>query len=169
MTFRSLLLAGLVAATARAQTPPPAPLSVGLLVFDGVQLSDAAVASDILGRAGANISIIAQYKIPIQAVFGATISYVMMTLSHIILRIKEPNLERPYRTPGGIVTTGIAFVLAIVALIAGFLVDTRVLVITAIVYVIALLYFGLYSRHHIVATAPEEEFELIESAESELH
>ncbi len=103
------------------------------------------------------------------AVFGATISYVMMTLSHIILRIKEPDLERPYRTPGGIVTTGIAFVLAMVALVAGFLVDTRVLVITAIVYVIALLYFGLYSRHHIVATAPEEEFELIESAESELH
>ena len=103
------------------------------------------------------------------AVFGATISYVMMTLSHIILRIKEPELERPYRTPGGVVTTGIAFVLAIVALIAGFLVDTRVLVITAIVYAIALLYFGLYSRHHIVATAPEEEFELIESAESELH
>ena len=103
------------------------------------------------------------------AVFGATISYVMMTLSHIILRIKEPDLERPYRTPGGIVTTGIAFVLAIVALVAGFLVDTRVLVITAIVYAIALLYFGLYSRHHIVATAPEEEFELIESAESELH
>ena len=103
------------------------------------------------------------------AVFGATISYVMMTLSHIILRIKEPELARPYRTPGGVVTTGIALVLAVVALIAGFLVDTRVLVITAIVYAIALLYFGLYSRHHIVASAPEEEFELIESAESELH
>ena len=103
------------------------------------------------------------------AVFGATISYVMMTLSHIMLRIKEPDLERPYRTPGGVVTTGIACVLAVVALIAGFLVDTRVLVITAIIYAIALAYFGLYSRHHIVATAPEEEFELIESAESELH
>ena len=103
------------------------------------------------------------------AVFGATISYVMMTLSHIILRIKEPDLERPYRTPGGVVTTGIACVLAVVALIAGFLVDTRVLFITAGIYAIALAYFGLYSRHHIVATAPEEEFELIESAESELH
>ena len=103
------------------------------------------------------------------AVFGATISYVMMTASHIILRIKEPDLERPYRTPGGIVTTGIALVLALVALVAGFLVDTRVLVITAAVYVVAIAYFGLYSRHHIVATAPEEEFALIESAESELH
>jgi ethanolamine permease len=102
------------------------------------------------------------------AVFGATISYIMMTLSHIILRIKEPDLERPYRTPGGVVTTGIAFVLACVALVAGFLVDTRVLVITAIVYAIALAYFGFYSRKHIVATAPEEEFDLIESAEDEL-
>lgn len=103
------------------------------------------------------------------AVFGATVSYIMMTASHIILRFKEPDLERPYRTPGGIVTTGIAFVLACAALVAGFLVDTRVLAICAAVYVVAIAYFGLYSRHHIVASAPEEEFELIESAESELH
>ncbi len=103
------------------------------------------------------------------AVFGATISYVMMMAAHIILRFKEPELERPYRTPGGVVTTGIALVLAVIALVAGFLVDTRVLVVTAVVYAIAIAYFGLYSRHHIVASAPEEEFELIESAESELH
>jgi ethanolamine permease len=103
------------------------------------------------------------------AVFGATISYVLMMLSHIILRRKEPDLERPYRTPGGVVTTGIALVLAVIAVIAGFLVDTRVLIITAAVYVLAIAYFGLYSRHHIVATAPEEEFELIEAAESDLH
>lgn len=102
------------------------------------------------------------------AVFGATISYVLMMLAHIILRIKEPNLERPYRTPGGVVTTGIALVLAVVAVIAGFLVDPRVLLITAGVYVLAIAYFGLYSRHQIVATAPEEEFELIEKAESDL-
>ncbi|MBC8132930.1 MAG: ethanolamine permease, partial [Deltaproteobacteria bacterium] len=55
------------------------------------------------------------------AVFGATMSYIMMCASHIVLRFKEPDLERPYRTPGGIVTTGIALVLAVVALIAGFL------------------------------------------------
>jgi len=103
------------------------------------------------------------------AVFGATVSYIMMCASHIILRFKEPDLERPYRTPGGIVTTGIALVLAVVALIAGFLVDTRVLVISAVVFAVAIAYFGLYSRHHIVGTAPEEEFALIESAESELH
>jgi len=34
------------------------------------------------------------------AVFGATISYALMMLSHIVLRSREPDLERPYRTPG---------------------------------------------------------------------
>ncbi len=33
------------------------------------------------------------------AVFGATTSYILMTASHIILRVKEPDLHRPYRTP----------------------------------------------------------------------
>src|ERR687893_226562 len=46
------------------------------------------------------------------AVFGAAISYVLMTLSHIVLRRREPNLERPYRTPGGVITSGVACGLA---------------------------------------------------------
>jgi ethanolamine permease len=29
-------------------------------------------------------------------------------------------------------------------------------------------YFAIYSRHHLVAQAPEEEFEAIEKAEAEL-
>ena len=36
------------------------------------------------------------------------------------------------------------------------------------VYVVAILYFGLYSRHHLVAKAPEEEFDAIQRAEAEL-
>jgi ethanolamine permease len=91
------------------------------------------------------------------AVFGATISYVMMMASHIALRIREPNLERPYRTPGGILTSGIALVLACVAVVAGFLVDPRVVIGAAIVYAIFIAYFGFYSRHHLVAAAPGEE------------
>lgn len=102
------------------------------------------------------------------AVFGATISYALMMLSHIVLRYREPNLERPYRTPGGKFTSGVALVLSIAAIVAGFLVDPRVLIGTAIVYAIAIAYFGFYSRHHLVAQAPEEEFEAIEKAESEL-
>jgi ethanolamine permease len=102
------------------------------------------------------------------SVFGATISYVLMMLAHIILRYKEPDLERPYKTPGGIFTSGIALVLGVAAVIAGFVVDPRVLIGTAIVYAIMIAYFAIHSRHHLVAQAPEEEFEAIERAEAEL-
>jgi ethanolamine permease len=102
------------------------------------------------------------------AVFGATVSYVLMLLSHIVLRTKEPELERPYRTPGGVVTSGVALVLAIAAVIAVFFVDETAALITLGVYLLATLYFALYSRHHLVAQAPEEEFEALVRAESEL-
>jgi ethanolamine permease len=102
------------------------------------------------------------------AVFGAAVSYVLMMLSHIVLRSREPDLERGYLTPGGTKTSGVALVLAVLAVVATFLVDTTAAFITLGVYVAAALYFGLYSRHHLVARAPEEEFEAIERAEAEL-
>ena len=103
------------------------------------------------------------------AVFGATISYAMMSLSHIILRKKEPNLERPYRTPGGIITSGIALVLSLVALASTFIVSLQAAAWSALFYLIMVTYFVLYSRHRLVASAPEEEFDIISSAESELN
>jgi ethanolamine permease len=102
------------------------------------------------------------------AVFGATVSYVLMMASHIALRIKEPHLQRPYRTPGGVVTSGIALVLGCVALVASFLVDWRVALGAAAIYAVHIAYFAFYSRHHLVAQAPEEEFEAIQKAEEEL-
>ncbi len=102
------------------------------------------------------------------AVFGATISYALMMLAHIVLRRREPDLERPYRTPGGTATSGVALVLAVLAVIATFIVDVRAALIALGVYALFLAYFGLYSRHHLVAQAPEEEFATIEEAESEL-
>ncbi len=102
------------------------------------------------------------------AVFGATVSYVLMMLSHIVLRRREPDLERPYRTPGGTLTTGVALVLAVCAVIATFFVDVRAAGITAAIFLVALVYFWLYSRHHLVSNAPEEEFAAIADAEREL-
>ncbi|VXB53085.1 ethanolamine permease [Nocardioides sp. AX2bis] len=102
------------------------------------------------------------------AVFGATISYVLMMASHIVLRFKEPDLERPYRTPGGIVTTGIALVLSLVAVVACYVVEPKVIQVTAGVFVVAIAYFGFYSRHHIRQGAPEEEFAAISDAEKGL-
>ena len=102
------------------------------------------------------------------AVFGATVSYVLMNLSHIVLRRKEPNMERPYRTPGGAITTGIALVLSAVAVVATFVVDILAAGITAIVFLAFIAYFWFYSRHRIVGGAPEEEFAAITAAEADL-
>ncbi len=102
------------------------------------------------------------------AVFGAAVSYVLLNLSHIMLRRNEPDLERGYRTPGGVVTTGIALVLSLIAVIATFFVDPRAAGITALVFVAFLAYFQFYSRHHVVGNAPEEEFSNIDDAESDL-
>ena len=102
------------------------------------------------------------------AVFGATVSYVLMMLAHIVLRSREPDLERGYRTPGGTATSGVALVLALLAVVATFLVDEKAALITLGVYAAAAAYFYFYSRHHLVSSAPEEEFAAITSAESEL-
>ncbi|KUG57332.1 ethanolamine transporter [Kocuria rosea subsp. polaris] len=103
------------------------------------------------------------------AVFGATVSYVLLNLSHIVLRLREPDLPRGYRTPGGVVTTGIALVLALVAVVATFLVDVLAASITALVFVVFLAYYWFYSRHRLVGHAPEEEFAQIRTAEADLH
>ncbi|MFF1261264.1 MULTISPECIES: ethanolamine permease [unclassified Streptomyces] len=102
------------------------------------------------------------------AVFGATISYALMSLSHIVLRRREPGLERPYRTPGGVLTSSVALVLACAALVATFLVDVTAALIALGVYAVAVGYFGAYSRRHLVARAPEEEFAALAAAEAEL-
>jgi len=99
------------------------------------------------------------------AVFGATVSYVLMMVSHIVLRRREPDLDRPYRTPGGTFTTGVALFLAVCAVLATFFVDVKAAGITAAIFLAALGYFWFYSRHHLVANAPEEEFAAIADAE----
>jgi ethanolamine permease len=102
------------------------------------------------------------------AVFGATVSYVLMMVSHIVLRRREPDLPRPYRTPGGVATTGVALVLAAAAAVATFLVDVQAALWTLGAYAVFLAYFALYSRHHLVASAPEEEFELLAAADEDV-
>jgi ethanolamine permease len=106
------------------------------------------------------------------SVFGALTTYVLMMLAFVILRVKEPNVERPYRSPVGIAGAVIAMVIAIVAGIAqlGYdLAGARAGVLAVVgVLVVGFLYFGLYSRLHLVAEAPEEEFAVIERAEAEL-
>lgn len=102
------------------------------------------------------------------AVFGAATSYVLMMVSHIVLRIREPGMARPYRTPGGLVTAGVALVIAVLSVIATFLVDSTAAFGCLIVFALFMLYFGLYSRKRLVAGSPDEEFAALAAAEDEL-
>jgi ethanolamine permease len=102
------------------------------------------------------------------AVFGAALSYVLMMVSHIVLRVREPNMPRPYRTPGGAITTGFALVIAVLAVIATFLVDPVAAGWCLVVFAGFMVYFAVYSRHHLVANSPDEEFAVLAQAESEL-
>jgi ethanolamine permease len=102
------------------------------------------------------------------AVFGAALSYVLMMVSHIVLRVREPEMTRPYRTPGGIVTTSFALVVAALSVVATFVVDSTAAFWCLVVFAAFLAYFGLYSRHRLVANSPDEEFAALAAAEDEL-
>jgi len=105
------------------------------------------------------------------AVFAALISYVLMMASHLKLRRDMPQLERPYRTPAYPVTPVIALVLSVIAMAAAWIYSpaaTFAVIGTIVAYLIGVAYFWFYSRHHLVASAPEEEFAMIEAAEAEL-
>jgi len=99
------------------------------------------------------------------AVFGAMISYAMQALAFILLRVKRPEMERPYRSPFGIPGAVITLVLALLTL-AFQLQDPvyRVGVYAAAAwYAIGLIYFGLIGRHKLILS-PEEEFALNQTA-----
>ena len=95
------------------------------------------------------------------AVFGAVISYAMQCLSFILLRQKLPNIERPYRSPVGVVGAAIAGVIAVVSLVSLYSnEDYRPGVYGTLIYfVLGILYFAIAGRHRLVLS-PEEEFAL---------
>ncbi len=104
------------------------------------------------------------------AVFGAVISYAMVMLSFIKLRITRPNMPRPYRSPLGIPGAVVGLVLSLIALLATFADEAARPGVwgVAIFVFLGIVYFFVYSRHHLVAQAPEEEDALIAQAEHEL-
>ncbi|MFW6086366.1 MAG: ethanolamine permease [Myxococcota bacterium] len=92
------------------------------------------------------------------AVFGAVLSYMLQMASFILLRIRQPDLERPYRSPFGIAGAAISFAIALVTLVALFVVDEgyRLAVLGAAVwYALGFAYFAFWARHRLVY-APEE-------------
>jgi len=94
-----------------------------------------------------------------------------MMMAYIRLKQKEPDLPRPYKAPGGVVMPAIAMVIAIVSLFAGIVYTTVTrwtILWTIVAFLVGMAYFWLYSRHRLVAEAPEEEFAVIAKAEAEI-
>lgn len=102
------------------------------------------------------------------AVVGATVSYALMALSHILLRRRQPDLARPYRTPGGTLTSGLALALSLVALTGVFAFDPRAFAFTLALFAAGAAFYAAYSRHHLVARSAEEEIAMIRAAEREI-
>ena len=65
-------------------------------------------------------------------------------------------------------TTGFALVIAALAVVATFLVDSLAALLCLLAFAGFLAYFGLYSRHHLVASSPDEEFAALAQAEADL-
>lgn len=102
------------------------------------------------------------------AVVGATVSYALMAMSHILLRRNQPEMTRPYKTPGGTVTSGIALTLSLVALTGVYAFDPRAFWYTALLFAVGAAYYFGYSKNRLVAKTAAEEFAMLEAAEASL-
>ncbi len=133
--------------TGKNKTPWLALLAGGAIGLGCVFLIDSFGATSKLGAALLNM-----------AVFGAVISYSIVMLAYIKLKLTRKDLARPYKSPLGIFGAILGTVLALVALGACFAnSDFRPAVwATAAFLAVAILYFVMYSRTRLVAQAPEE-------------
>ncbi|MBI4601589.1 MAG: ethanolamine permease [Planctomycetes bacterium] len=92
------------------------------------------------------------------SVAAAVISYFLVLLSYIRLRVARPDLPRPYRSPLGVWGATVGAVLAAVVLAACLRVRDYRLAMqgVAVLLAVALAYYLVHSRHRLVAQAPEE-------------
>ncbi len=141
--------------TGKNKTPWLALLIGGLIGLAALVLLDYLTATDTSGA----ISGVAGAIILNIAVWGAMLAYLMQMISFIILRVKHPELERPYRSPWGVGGATVSGLIAALAFVGFLLNPTFLPAIYAIiiVYVLFLGYFALIGRHNLVMS-PEERY-----------
>jgi ethanolamine permease len=148
-----------ISLTGRRRTPWVALCLGGGIGFGAAAILASFDASSTVGAALLNM-----------AVFGAVISYVLVLVSFVVLRLRHPELPRPYRSPFGIPGAVVGAILAIVAL-GSTLMDETILpgvIGVAVLLALALVYYFAHSRHRLVAQAPEEALALEAEARKEL-
>jgi ethanolamine permease len=86
-------------------------------------------------------------------------SYLLQGLTFIQLRRRFPNIERPYRSPFGVVGAALTVIIALLTI--GFQLADPVyrtgVIGVAIWYALAIIYFAAYGRKTLILS-PEEEF-----------
>ena len=141
--------------TGKNKTPWLALLVGGLIGLAALVLLDYLTATDTTGA----ISGVAGAIILNIAVWGAMLAYLMQMISFIILRVKHPELERPYRSPWGVGGATVSGLIAALAFV-GFLLNPAFLpaiYAIIIVYAVFLLYFAVIGRNNLVMS-PEERY-----------
>ena len=79
-------------------------------------------------------------------VCAGTLSYLLMVPAHWMMRRRSPQLHRPYRTPGGTLTSGFAWIASAVMLAACFLANPGWSALTLVVLAIFLTTYGIRRR-----------------------
>lgn len=150
-----------ISVTSQNHTPHIALILGGVVGFLCTLLLDWATRAEVSAVGGALLYM---------AVFGAVISYALVMISYIKLKIDRPDLPRPYKSPLGIPGAAVGAGLAILALLAClFNSDYRPGVWgVALFLIVAIVYYFAYSSKHLVAQAPEEEVALMSEAQKEL-
>lgn len=103
------------------------------------------------------------------SVLFAAVSYALMMISALIIRSKRPDIDRPFKTPGGRVTIWVSLVIALLlipASLAGYLLA---FVLGVVVYALLLIYYFAVARRTLSGLTAEQELALVEKAEAELH
>lgn len=80
------------------------------------------------------------------ATFGALISYISVNLSLMILRKKEPNLKRPYKSPLYPFMPIVSMALAVIALFASFFANLTFFWISLAVFAVAIIYYFIWVK-----------------------
>jgi ethanolamine permease len=126
-----------------------------LMAGSGLGLA-AALAIYLSGQKGAVGAVLLN-----MAVFGAVIAYILQMASFVLLRIKLPDVERPYVSPLGTAGAVAAALIAAVTLVTLFLNPdyNRSVLGAAIWFLLGIAYFAMYARHRLILS-PEEEFAL---------
>ena len=86
-------------------------------------------------------------------VCAGTLSYLLMVPAHWMMRRRAPRLERPYRTPGGVWTSGFAWLCSAVMLAACFIANPGWSSVTIVVLALFLCSYALRLRLRRVSLA----------------